>query len=121
MKTRLPTSPALRGKPPSPPATAGTSGASVPAPITARIFASYPVRLITPCILAGSPFSGVVLDPFFGSGATGVAAVRLGRYYIGIDINPAYCKLAEKRIWYSDEPPGDEYSADGDGRTPPCN
>lgn len=61
-------------------------------------FAMFPERLIEPCILAGSPIGGVVLDPFFGSGTTGVVAKRLGREYIGIDLNPEYCKLAQKRI-----------------------
>ncbi len=40
----------------------------------------------------------IILDPFFGSGTTGVAAVRMGRHFIGIEINPDYCKIAEKRI-----------------------
>ncbi len=40
----------------------------------------------------------IILDPFFGSGSTGVAAVRMGRHFIGIEINPDYCKIAEKRI-----------------------
>jgi len=40
----------------------------------------------------------LILDPFFGSGTTGVAAVRMGRHFIGIEINPDYCKIAEKRI-----------------------
>lgn len=61
-------------------------------------FAMFPERLIEPCILAGSPIGGIVLDPFFGSGTTGVVAKRLGREYIGIDLNPEYCKLAQKRI-----------------------
>ena len=61
-------------------------------------FAMYPEKLIEPCILAGCPVGGVVLDPFFGSGTTGAVAKRLGREYIGIDINPEYCTIAEKRI-----------------------
>ena len=40
----------------------------------------------------------LILDPFFGSGTTGVAAVRMGRHFIGIEISPEYCKIAEKRI-----------------------
>ncbi|MHA1832449.1 MAG: DNA methyltransferase, partial [Candidatus Baldrarchaeia archaeon] len=40
----------------------------------------------------------IVLDPFIGSGTTAVAAKKLGRRYIGIDINPEYCKIAEERI-----------------------
>lgn len=61
-------------------------------------FAMYPERLIEPCILAGCPVGGVVLDPFFGSGTTGAVAKRLGREYIGIELNPEYCTIAEKRI-----------------------
>ena len=61
-------------------------------------FAVFPMELITPCILAGCPADGVVLDPFFGSGTTGVAAATLGRRYIGIDINPEYCRLAAERL-----------------------
>ena len=61
-------------------------------------FAMFPERLVEPCILAGCPVGGVVLDPFFGSGTTGAVAKRLGRQYIGIDLNPAYCRAAEDRI-----------------------
>lgn len=61
-------------------------------------FAMYPEKLIEPCILAGCPIGGVVLDPFFGSGTTGATAKRLGREYIGIELNPEYCTIAEKRI-----------------------
>ena len=61
-------------------------------------FAMFPERLVEPCILAGCPVGGVVLDPFLGSGTTGAVAKRLGRQYIGIDLNPAYCQAAEKRI-----------------------
>jgi DNA modification methylase len=61
-------------------------------------FATYPAALITPCVLAGCPAGGVVLDPFFGSGTTGEAALKLGRRYIGIDLNPDYCELAADRL-----------------------
>lgn len=61
-------------------------------------FAVFPTELIEPCILAGSPRGGTVLDPFFGSGTTGVVCDRLGRHCIGIDINPAYCDMAKRRI-----------------------
>ena len=61
-------------------------------------FAVYPEKLIEPCILAGTKVGGIVLDPFFGSGTTGVAAIKNGRQYIGIDINPDYCKTAQDRI-----------------------
>lgn len=61
-------------------------------------FAAYPPKLAETCILAGCPEGGIVLDPFFGSGTTGAAAKRLARQYIGIELNPDYCRLAEQRI-----------------------
>lgn len=61
-------------------------------------FAVFPPKLAETCILAGCPKGGVVLDPFFGSGTTGLAAKRIGRHYIGIDLNPEFCRLAEERI-----------------------
>lgn len=61
-------------------------------------FAIYPEKLIEPCIMAGSAVGGVVLDPFFGSGTTGIVAVKNSRKFIGIDINPEYCKTAQMRI-----------------------
>jgi site-specific DNA-methyltransferase (adenine-specific) len=60
-------------------------------------FATYPPALITPCILAGCPEGGTVLDPFVGSGTTLEVAARYGRSGIGIEINPEYIKLIEKR------------------------
>ncbi|WP_312128698.1 DNA-methyltransferase [Lysinibacillus capsici] len=61
-------------------------------------FAVYPEDLIEPCILAGCPLDGVVLDPFFGSGTTGLVALKHGRNFIGIELNPEYIKIAEKRL-----------------------
>lgn len=61
-------------------------------------FATYPQELVSPCILAGSPEGGVVLDPFMGSGTTGFVANKLGRHYIGIELNPEYVEMAERRI-----------------------
>lgn len=61
-------------------------------------FAVYPVDLAEACILAGCPFGGAVIDPFVGSGTTGVAARQTGREFTGIDINPKYIEMAEKRI-----------------------
>ncbi len=61
-------------------------------------FAMFPEKLVEPCILAGSRIGGTVLDPFFGSGTTGAVAKRLGREYIGIDINSRYCDKAQARI-----------------------
>ena len=61
-------------------------------------FAVFPEKLVEPCILAGCPRGGVVLDPFMGSGTTGVVAKKLGREFIGIDINPDYFMMATSRI-----------------------
>lgn len=61
-------------------------------------FAAYPPKLAEKCILAGCPRGGVVLDPFFGSGTTGLAAVKNDRCYIGIELNAEYCELAKERI-----------------------
>lgn len=61
-------------------------------------FATFPPDLIVPCILAGSRVGGIVLDPFSGSGTTSAIARENGRHFIGIDLSPAYCKLAEKRV-----------------------
>ena len=61
-------------------------------------FATFPEQLITPCILAGTEAGDTVLDPFSGAGTTGIAALRNGRSYIGIEINPSYTELQEQRI-----------------------
>ena len=61
-------------------------------------FATFPPDLIEPCILAGCPAGGVVLDPFMGSGTTGMVAAMHQRNFIGFELNPEYCKMAEKRI-----------------------
>lgn len=60
-------------------------------------FATYPEELIKPCILAGCPAGGVVLDPFAGSGTTGKVALDLGRRAVLIELNPDYVKLIEQR------------------------
>lgn len=61
-------------------------------------FATYPPKLIRPCILAGSRPGDTILDPFNGAGTTGLVAIGLGREYIGIDINPEYLELTRKRL-----------------------
>lgn len=67
-------------------------------PFRGAHFATFPVDLIEPCILAGCPEDGVVMDPFMGSGTTAVAAIRNRRKYLGIELNPGYIELAESRI-----------------------
>jgi DNA modification methylase len=61
-------------------------------------FATYPAELIVPCIKAGCPEGGIVLDPFMGSGTTAVVARKLNRNFVGIELNPEYIKLAERRL-----------------------
>ena len=61
-------------------------------------FATYPEKLIEPCILAGCPEKGIVLDPFFGAGTTGLVALKQKKNYIGIELNPEYIEIAEKRL-----------------------
>jgi DNA modification methylase len=61
-------------------------------------FATFPPDLITPCILAGAPAGGVVLDPFMGSGTTAAVAIANGRNYLGCELNPAYKELQDIRI-----------------------
>ena len=62
-------------------------------PYSEAHFATFPPDLIKPCILAGCPVDGVVLDPFMGSGTVGVVAYQNNRHYLGIELNPEYCKL----------------------------
>lgn len=61
-------------------------------------FATFPPDLIEPCVLAGAPTGGVVLDPFFGSGTTGQVAQALGRQFVGLELNEAYKPLQDERL-----------------------
>lgn len=61
-------------------------------------YATFPPKLIEPCIIAGSRVDGIVLDPFIGSGTTGVVALENNRHFIGIELNPQYAALSEQRI-----------------------
>jgi DNA modification methylase len=61
-------------------------------------FATYPEELIVDCIKAGCPEGGVILDMFFGAGTTGLVARKLNRNFIGIELNPEYVTIAEKRL-----------------------
>jgi DNA modification methylase len=67
-------------------------------PYSGAHFATFPPDLIEPCILAGAPEGGVVLDPFMGSGTTAHTALRAGRQYVGCELNGEYIKLANKRL-----------------------
>lgn len=61
-------------------------------------FATFPEKLVEPCILAGCPAGGVVLDPFMGSGTTAKVALENGRKFLWFELNPKYMKIAEKRL-----------------------
>jgi len=61
-------------------------------------YAVYPEDLVVTPIKAGCPVGGVVLDPFFGSGTTGLVAKKLQRHYLGIELNPTYIEIAKRRI-----------------------
>lgn len=61
-------------------------------------FAVFPKDLVEPCILAGCPEGGTVLDPFNGSGTTGIVATNNSRNYIGIDLNPEYIEITKRRV-----------------------
>jgi len=67
------------------------------APYKGAHFATFPPKLIRPCILAGCPAGGTVLDPFGGSGTTGEVAEMEGRNSILVELNPEYVTLAKKR------------------------
>lgn len=91
-------------------------------PVKEAHFATFPERLVEPCILAGAPSGGTVLDPFFGSGTTGVVAQRLGRNCIGIELNPAYIEIARARLAAlaadtTNSKGGDRYGEEGKRRS----
>ena len=69
-----------------------------PKPFKEAHFATFPPALVEPCILAGCPVGGVVLDPFSGAGTTALVAKRLGRSAIGIELNPDYVEMSRLRI-----------------------
>lgn len=61
-------------------------------------FATFPTRLVQPCVRGGSGAGDTVLDPFCGSGTVGVVSLREGRSFIGIELNPTYAEMARHRI-----------------------
>jgi DNA modification methylase len=66
-------------------------------PFKGAHFAAFPPKLIEPCILAGCPKGGTVLDPFAGAGTTGLVSKQHGRRFIGIELNPQYAAMARAR------------------------
>ena len=67
-------------------------------PYAGSHLATFPSQLIEPCILAGAPVNGVVLDPFFGTGTTGEVAQSLGRSFIGCELDAAYEPVQKQRL-----------------------
>jgi DNA modification methylase len=67
-------------------------------PFKGAHFATFPKDLIEPCVLAGCPEGGTVLDPFGGSGTTGIVAASYGRNAILLELNAEYIELAKARI-----------------------
>jgi DNA modification methylase len=67
-------------------------------PFKGAHFATFPPDLIEPCVLAGSAPGDTVLDPFNGSGTTGIVSVKHGRRYVGIELNPEYVEITNKRF-----------------------
>lgn len=67
-------------------------------PFSGAHFATFPPKLIEPCILAGAPAGGLVLDPFHGAGTTGMVALEQGRRYVGIELNREYIDLSVPRL-----------------------
>lgn len=67
-------------------------------PYSEAHFATYPPDLIEPCIKAGCPEGGLVLDPFMGAGTTAMVARKLNRNYIGFELNPEYIRIAQNRL-----------------------
>ena len=64
-------------------------------------FATFPCELVTRCLLAGSKEGSLVLDPFFGSGTVGEICQQFGRRFVGIELNPEYVEIAERRLkWH---------------------
>lgn len=61
-------------------------------------FATFPERLIETPIKATCPINGVVLDPFMGAGTTGLVALKNARKFLGIELNPSYIEMANKRL-----------------------
>jgi site-specific DNA-methyltransferase (cytosine-N4-specific) len=85
---------------------------SVPTePFSGAHFATFPPRLITPCILAGSAPGDWMLDPFFGSGTVGIVCEQRDRRYVGIELNPEYVELAVERIRSAQRPQFSTYNA----------
>ena len=83
-----------------------------PAQSTEAHYAVMPERLAEICIRCGSREGDMVLDPFSGSGTTGIVALRYGRRYLGIELNPGYVEMSRRRI-LADNPLFNQETATG--------
>jgi site-specific DNA-methyltransferase (adenine-specific) len=72
-------------------------------PFSGKHYASFPVDLILPCIMASSRPNDFILDPFFGAGTVGLACQKLNRKFVGIELNGEYTKIASMRLGLSSE------------------
>lgn len=61
-------------------------------------FATFPRSLVQPCITLSTRPGDLVLDPFIGSGTTGIVAMEMGRRFVGVELNPEYVRIAERRM-----------------------
>lgn len=86
-----------------------------PKPYRGSHFATMPPALAEVCLKAGSRPGDTVLDPFSGSGTTGYVANRLGRHYVGTDLNLDYLPLAEARLMGMDPPETDDATPSEEG------
>lgn len=64
-------------------------------------FATFPAKLVEPCILAGSEAGDTILDPFFGSGTVGLVARNLDRKFFGIELSEEYVSIARRRLGWT--------------------
>lgn len=67
-------------------------------PFRGAHFAVMPTALVEPCVRAGCPVGGTVMDPFAGAGTVGAVAVREGRHFSGCELNPEYAEIARSRV-----------------------
>lgn len=61
-------------------------------------FATFPTALVEPCLSVSSNKGDVILDPFIGSGTTGLVALQMQRRFVGIELNPDYLEIAQDRL-----------------------
>jgi site-specific DNA-methyltransferase (cytosine-N4-specific) len=67
-------------------------------PFPGAHFATFPKKLVEPCVKAGSRPGDLILDPFTGAGTVGVVALRLGRSFVGVELSEEYVEMARRRI-----------------------